>query len=118
MTDQPILQREKIANNLIALPRPPSRHGGAIITSGHATISGRIRTTPSPIPASLLGGDHKLSLARQDSSGSATGGTMPRPKRSSSSSPSREEKTAVHAGECPSRLCVLFPVSGRPSSID
>ena len=81
------VQREKIANNLIALPRPPSRHG-SVITSGHATISGRIRTTPSPIPASLLG-DSKLSLARQDSSG----GTLPRPKRSSSSSPSREDKS-------------------------
>ena len=90
------VQREKIANNLIALPRPPSRHG-SVITSGHATISGRIRTTPSPIPASLLG-DRKLSLSRQDSAGPpAVGGTLPRPKRSSSSSPSREEKSAVAA---------------------
>ena len=89
------VQREKIANNLIALPRPPSRHG-SVITSGHATISGRIRTTPSPIPASLLG-DNKLSLARQDSSELSRGaaGTLPRPKRSSSSSPSREEKSAA-----------------------
>ena len=92
------VQREKIANNLIALPRPPSRHG-SVITSGHATISGRIRTTPSPIPASLLG-DNKLSLARQDSSelsprGAALAGTLPRPKRSSSSSPSREDKSAA-----------------------
>lgn len=96
------VQREKIANNLIALPRPPSRHG-SVITSGHATISGRIRTTPSPIPASLLG-DNKLSLARQDSGSESSprgamtaGGTLPRPKRSSSSSPSREERSAAAA---------------------
>ena len=58
------VQREKITNSLIALPRPPSRHG-SVITSGSATISGRTRANPSPIPASLLG-DNKLSIAKQE----------------------------------------------------
>ena len=88
------VQRERITNSLVALPRPPSRHSSAI-TSGSATISGRVRATPSPIPASLLG-DNKLSLARQDSGG---GGAR---KRSSSSSPTPAGgEQAASAGPTP-----------------
>jgi hypothetical protein len=66
------VQRERISSSLKAIPRPPSRHG-SVITSGSATISGRVRTTPSPIPSSLFG-DNKLSLlVRQDSNSSAGG---------------------------------------------
>ena len=53
-------QRERISNSLIALPRPPSRHGSAIAAAASGQQQQRnSRTSPSPAP---------LSLARQDSS--------------------------------------------------
>ena len=57
------VQREQISNSLIALPRPPSRHGSAIL-SGTATV-GRTRSTQSPVPSSLIS-DNKLSIAKQN----------------------------------------------------
>jgi len=52
-------QREKVANSLIPLPRPPSR----------ARPEPRLRGTPSPTPTSLLQST-ALSIHRSDSTGS------------------------------------------------
>eukprot|EP00092_Neocalanus_flemingeri_P030330 GFUD01032925.1.p1 GENE.GFUD01032925.1~~GFUD01032925.1.p1 ORF type:complete len:1132 (+),score=298.80 GFUD01032925.1:199-3594(+) len=54
-------QREKVANSLIPLPRPPSR----------ARPEPRLRGTPSPTPTSLLQ-TTALSIHRSDSTGSGS----------------------------------------------
>jgi len=54
-------QREKVANSLIPLPRPPSR----------ARPEPRVRGTPSPTPTSLLQ-TTALSIHRSDSTGSGS----------------------------------------------
>lgn len=81
-------QREMISNSLIALPRPPSRHGTAIL-SGNGTIGRPRVSAASPLPTSLLGTESpKLSLAKQDSkSDLASSGPM-RPAFGTSRGPS------------------------------
>lgn len=51
-------QREKISNSLIGLPRPPSRHGNAILSSA-------TKLSNSPVPSNLLA-DTKLSIASKN----------------------------------------------------
>eukprot|EP00094_Tigriopus_californicus_P011778 TCALIF_11376-PA protein Name:"Similar to fcho2 FCH domain only protein 2 (Danio rerio)" AED:0.10 eAED:0.10 QI:407/0.83/0.84/1/0.83/0.76/13/220/1015 len=69
------VQREQISNSLIALPRPPSRHGSAIVNSLAGSTINRRRESPSPIPSSLIS-EPKLSLARQNSSGDESKGSL------------------------------------------
>merc|ERR1719318_1502988 len=69
-------QREKVANSLIPLPRPPSR----------ARPEPRLRGTPSPTPTSLLQST-ALSIHRSDSTGSR-----------SNSSPTAEVTSKLRAG--------------------
>jgi len=69
-------QREKVANSLIPLPRPPSR----------ARPEPRLRGTPSPTPTSLLQST-ALSIHRSDSTGSR-----------SNSSPTAEVSSKLRAG--------------------
>jgi len=69
-------QREKVANSLIPLPRPPSR----------ARPEPRLRGTPSPTPTSLLQST-ALSVHRSDSTGSR-----------STSSPTTELTSKIKVG--------------------
>jgi len=89
-------QREKVANSLIPLPRPPSR----------ARPEPRLRGTPSPTPTSILQ-TTALSIHRSDSTGSGsrsnsspttdlagkmrTGPLLPPPRADSPARPSRSD---------------------------